>query len=290
MLAALVVGLALIPEAISLTGVARRSAGGLFGFTWRHQRARRRSGRADPRVTEIVGLARRVPESLSLPKVRWQRADVTATAMAPLFEGADAVVHLAWAIQPSHDEGRWSGSTCSAASGLRRAPRRRASGRWSTPPRSAPTRRGRRTSRSTSPARRRHPDLRLLAPTRRGSSACSTTSRRAAGCGRAPAPGLIFKAEAASGIRRFFLGPLLPNFLGAAAADPLRRLTSLRLRFQAVHADDVGDAYRLAVLGDAEGAFNDRRRADDRRRPSSPRCSTRASCRSRPRRSAPPPR
>jgi nucleoside-diphosphate-sugar epimerase len=29
-----------------------------------------------------------------------------------------------------------------------------------------------------------------------------------------------------------------------------------RLRFQAVHADDVADAYRRAVVGDARGAFN----------------------------------
>ena len=58
----------------------------------------------DPQVTEIVGLARRVPESLSLPKVRWQQADVTVTPLTPIFDGADAVVHLAWAIQPSHDE------------------------------------------------------------------------------------------------------------------------------------------------------------------------------------------
>ncbi len=29
-----------------------------------------------------------------------------------------------------------------------------------------------------------------------------------------------------------------------------------RLRFQAVHADDVADAYRLAIVGDATGAFN----------------------------------
>jgi len=28
------------------------------------------------------------------------------------------------------------------------------------------------------------------------------------------------------------------------------------LRFQAVHADDVGEAYRLAVVGDVAGAFN----------------------------------
>jgi UDP-glucose 4-epimerase len=29
-----------------------------------------------------------------------------------------------------------------------------------------------------------------------------------------------------------------------------------RLRTQGVHADDVGEAYRLAVVGDARGPFN----------------------------------
>ncbi len=68
-------------------------------------------------------------------------------------------------------------------------------------------------------------------------------------------PGLIFKGDAASGIRRLFAGPFLPS--------PLlrRRLIAVvpaleRLVFQAVHSHDVGNAYRLAVLGDARGAFN----------------------------------
>jgi len=68
-------------------------------------------------------------------------------------------------------------------------------------------------------------------------------------------PGLIFKAEAASEIRRFFLGPLLPNFLVRPRLIPFVPDVP-RLRFQAVHADDIGEAYRLAVVGTAEGAFN----------------------------------
>jgi UDP-glucose 4-epimerase len=57
----------------------------------------------EPKVTEIVGLARRLP-SVEWPKVRWVAGDVTSTELKPIFEGADAVIHLAWAIQPSHDE------------------------------------------------------------------------------------------------------------------------------------------------------------------------------------------
>jgi nucleoside-diphosphate-sugar epimerase len=48
-------------------------------------------------------LARRLPD-LEKPKVRWVHADVATAELAPHFHGADAVIHLAWAIQPSHDE------------------------------------------------------------------------------------------------------------------------------------------------------------------------------------------
>src|SRR3954451_7306996 len=58
---------------------------------------------AEPQVREIVGIARRVPE-VEMPKVEWVGADVAEDAREPIFEGADAVIHLAWAIQPSRDE------------------------------------------------------------------------------------------------------------------------------------------------------------------------------------------
>src|SRR6185295_9478931 len=34
---------------------------------------------------------------------RWAQADVVGDELEPHFHGADAVVHLAWAIQPQHD-------------------------------------------------------------------------------------------------------------------------------------------------------------------------------------------
>src|SRR5687768_8508146 len=56
----------------------------------------------DPTVDSIVGLARRVPE-MSFPKTEWVAADVRHDDLVPIFRGADAVVHLVWAIQPSRD-------------------------------------------------------------------------------------------------------------------------------------------------------------------------------------------
>jgi nucleoside-diphosphate-sugar epimerase len=58
---------------------------------------------------DLVGLARRAPEPDSpSAAVRWAVVDLTEDSCLPAlrsaFEGADAVVHLAWGFQPSHDE------------------------------------------------------------------------------------------------------------------------------------------------------------------------------------------
>ena len=68
-------------------------------------------------------------------------------------------------------------------------------------------------------------------------------------------PGLIFKRDAASGIRRLFAGPLLPTWLMRRHLIPIVPALE-RLRFQAVHSFDVGEAYRRAVTSQARGAFN----------------------------------
>jgi UDP-glucose 4-epimerase len=69
-------------------------------------------------------------------------------------------------------------------------------------------------------------------------------------------PGLIFKREAATEIRRLFAGPFLPGSLLRPELIPIVP-EHPRLRFQAVHSLDVGDAYRRAVVSaDARGAFN----------------------------------
>jgi nucleoside-diphosphate-sugar epimerase len=210
----------------------------------------------EPRVNEIVGLARRVPESLSLPKVRWRQADVTTTPLARVFEGADAVVHLAWAIQPSHDEpamervnvdGSQRVFGAAAQAGVGALVYASSVGAYSPGPKDREVDESWATDGIPTSAYSRHKVRveRLLDDLSEGSRMRVVRLR----------PGLIFKAEAASEIRRFFLGPLLPNLLVRPRLIPFIPDVG-GLRFQAVHADDVGEAYRRAVVEQVDGAFN----------------------------------
>jgi nucleoside-diphosphate-sugar epimerase len=68
-------------------------------------------------------------------------------------------------------------------------------------------------------------------------------------------PGLVLQREAATEVRRLFLGPFVPGVLVR------RRLIAVvprlrGLRFQVVHAADAADAFVRSALGDASGAFN----------------------------------
>jgi nucleoside-diphosphate-sugar epimerase len=59
----------------------------------------------DPRVAEVVAVARRTPEGAGrgAAKVRWVGADVARDDLDGAFAGADAVIHLAWVLNPSRD-------------------------------------------------------------------------------------------------------------------------------------------------------------------------------------------
>src|SRR3712207_6376873 len=61
-----------------------------------------RSLEKEESVESVLGLARRLP-GLSMPKVEWASADVVTDDLVPHLRGADAVVLLAWIIQPSRD-------------------------------------------------------------------------------------------------------------------------------------------------------------------------------------------
>lgn len=60
----------------------------------------------EPRVGSVLGLARRRP-GLDLPGVEWAEVDLSREGDEPLLArhvaDADAVVHLAWRFQPTHD-------------------------------------------------------------------------------------------------------------------------------------------------------------------------------------------
>ena len=210
----------------------------------------------DPTIRSVLGLARRRP-GLELPKVEWAQADIERDDLVPHFGGADAVVHLAWRIQPSHDlaslertnvEGSRRVFEAVAAARVPALVYASSIGAYSPGPKdrtideSWPTE-GLLTSfysRHKSAVERildafeeEHPDVRVVRLR----------------------PALIFKREAASGIRRLFAGPLLPSPLLRRPFIPLFPNIP-RLRFQAVHSLDVGEAYRLAATRDVRGAFN----------------------------------
>ena len=56
----------------------------------------------DDRVERVVGISRRAP-GWAPPGVEWAQADVARDDVRPHLAGADAVIHLAWLIQPSRD-------------------------------------------------------------------------------------------------------------------------------------------------------------------------------------------
>jgi UDP-glucose 4-epimerase len=211
----------------------------------------------DPRVQEIVGVARRVP-TLHLPRTSWVRADVVTDPLEPVFDGADAVIHLAWAIQPSRDPATLrainvdgSRRVFEAAAAMNVATLVHASsvGVYS------PGTKDRRVDESwprdgistSFYSRHKAEAERILDEVEREAVDVRIVRLR---------PGLIFKREAAQEIRRYFVGPLLPSPLVRRGLIPV--VPSIPgLAFQAVHTADVAEAYRLAATEPhARGAYN----------------------------------
>jgi UDP-glucose 4-epimerase len=211
----------------------------------------------EDRVTEIVGVARRLPKSAA-PKTVWAQADVSRDDLEPLLRGADCVVHLAWLIQPSRDESTTYATNVRgsarvfAAAGAAGVPAlvyassigayapgpkdRLVDESWPTTgtPTSFYARHKAATERELDSFEASHPEVR------------SVRLR----------PGLIFQRPAATGIRRLFAGPFLPSPLVRPELIPIVPRHP-RLRVQALHADDVADAYRRAIVSDtARGPFN----------------------------------
>jgi UDP-glucose 4-epimerase len=211
---------------------------------------------AETAVSSVLGVCRRRPGA-EFPKTEWRAADVSSSALELLFDGADAVVHLAWLIQPARDrrltyavnvQGSARVFRAAAAAGVRRLVYSSSVGAYAPGPKdrrvdeSWPTtgisssfysRDKAEVERQLDRFEEEHPEVR-------------TVRLR---------PALIFKRDAASGIRRLFAGPLLPGRLLRPSLIPIVPDVK-RLVFQAVHSHDVGEAFRLALIEDAAGAYN----------------------------------
>ncbi len=210
----------------------------------------------EPAVDSVLGIARRRPR-LEFPKTTWVQANVATDDLEPHFRGADAVVHLAWLIQPSRDlamlratnvDGSRRVFEAAARAGAGTLVHASSVGAYSPGPKDRAVDESWPTNgiRSSFYATHKAEVERLLDSFERDNPSMRVVRLR---------PGLIFKREAATEIRRLFAGPFLPNVLLRPSLIPVVPRTP-RLRFQAVHSLDVGDAYRRALLEQARGPFN----------------------------------
>jgi nucleoside-diphosphate-sugar epimerase len=216
-------------------------------------------------VAEIRGLARRQPSDIApYSEVRWHVADLGEPAseavLAEFLEGVDAVVHLAWALQPGRRpddlhrvnvEGTRRVVRAAVAAGVGHIVHLSSIGAYAAgavgqkvtedwPTTGIPSAQ---YSRDKSEAERvirevmsRHRDTTL------------TVVR----------PTLVLQPEASSEIGRYFLGPWL---FGAARLLPaaVARLLPLpmpRVAVSFIHADDVAEALERMLDRRAPGPFN----------------------------------
>ncbi len=216
-----------------------------------------RSLENEERVESVLGLARRLP-NLTVPKVEWASADVVTDDLVAHFGGADAVVLLAWIIQPSRDlnkqwminvEGSMRVARAAKEAGVPAILYASSVGAYSPGPKDRRVDEGWPTGGTPTSYYARHKAEveRRLDRFEEETPEIRVVRMR---------PGLVFKKEAAEGIRRLFAGPFLPS--------PLVRRELINLipdidnvRSQIIHSYDVGEAFRLAIVNDdARGAFN----------------------------------
>jgi nucleoside-diphosphate-sugar epimerase len=210
---------------------------------------------ADDRSTSIVGIARRVP-TVELPKVEGRSADVRRDDLAALFDGVEAVVSLAWLIQPFRRPDVLSSVNvagtrrvfeAAAEAGVpsvvygssvgtysRKADDRPVDESWPTDgiPSCPYSRDKAAVERLLDRFEADHPEVRVVRLR----------------------PALVFKRGAAAEITRYFLGSQrlarrLPR-RWPVAPIPTGLVT------QCVHSHDLANAYIASIFSDASGAFN----------------------------------
>src|SRR5919199_1050126 len=210
----------------------------------------------DAQVESVLGVARRRPD-LVVDKTEWAEADVTRDELVALFRGADVVVHLAWAIQPSRDllslwrinvEGSARVFRAVADAGVKNLVYASSVGAYSSGPKDQRVNEHYPTNGIPSSFYARHKAEveRRLDRVEREHGEVRVVRLR---------PGPILQRESATEQRCLFAGPFLPGFFVRPGLIPVVPDVP-RLRFQAVHSYDVGQAYRLAATSDVRGPFN----------------------------------
>lgn len=207
-------------------------------------------------VTSIVGIARRLPD-VPYPKTRWVAADVARDDLVPHLASARCVVHLAWLIQPARDRNvTWLANVhgsrrvfeATAAAGVPALVYASSVGAYSPGPKDRRVDESWETGgiRTSFYSRDKSDVERLLDTFEQDQPGIRTVRLR---------PSLIFQRAMGIEVKRLFTGRWVPHRLVTAGRIPFVPDTP-GLRFQVTHTDDVADAYRRAIVGDARGAFN----------------------------------
>ncbi|WP_166822437.1 NAD-dependent epimerase/dehydratase family protein [Brevibacterium limosum] len=219
-------------------------------------------------ITSVLGISRRMPDTEAEPYsgCEWRSIDIAAassedTAHRGLTEaltGADAVIHLAWLIQPNSDrdllrrvnvDGTARVAAAVAAAGVPHLVVASSVGAYS--PDDSMDKRD--EAWPTEGIRSSHYSVDKAAQERVLDDFCAdhpeiTVTRLR--------PALIFGAPAASEIQRYFLSTLMPVQLLRAGRLPFLPLPAGLRGVQAVHSTDVARAYVASVLRRRSGAFN----------------------------------
>lgn len=218
---------------------------------------------SEPSVTGVVALARRPPADERRERVRWAAVDLGAddalTTLTSALAGVDAVVHLAWLIQPSHRPRQMERTNVTGTATLLRALAAADVGAlvlassvgayspgpdkttlvdesWPTDgiPGSLYSEHKSRVERLVDAFEREHADVRVARVR----------------------PAIVLQREAGAEQARYFLGPLVPAHLLRRSLLPVVPLPD-RLVTQVVHAADIADLFARAALSrDARGAYN----------------------------------
>jgi UDP-glucose 4-epimerase len=209
---------------------------------------------------DVVGVSRRAP-AVTTP---WHEIDISLPASDVLlraaFTDADAVVHLGWLLQPSHDvaklvrtnvDGSRRVFEAAVAAGVPHLVYLSSIGAYSPGPEDRAVDETWPVDGVPSSTYSSHKATveRMLDRVAAGDPEMTVTRFR---------PGLVLQHDAASEIQRYFIGGLAPHIVfdwAARGRIPLVPLPSA-MRLQFVHAEDVARAIVLALRGGVAGPIN----------------------------------
>lgn len=222
--------------------------------------------RAEHGSVEIVGVARRLPELRAEPygSAVWHAVDIGAHGavdqLAAVFRGADAVVHLAWALQPTHDIPTQHRTNVTGTANVLEAVARVGVPQVVVAS-SVGAYRGVDVDGKRTPVDETWPATGIPTATYSVHKAANEAAMDAFESAHPSVvvtrlrPGLVFQRAAAAELRGLFLGRLVPMSIVRWIRWAVLPLP-LPFVFQAVHADDLADAFWRAIDRRAPGAFN----------------------------------